>query len=396
MAFSDTIFGDLSSWSTKSLMRAFRYGPRRLQIKVSRVLAGRGDVEWCANYASYPLPGVRRAAARGLGWSRTAAALPLLRERLQLEAVDTVRIAVGGALLRLGEALELIEEEVLNGPATNIWTVYGVKHANRAIAHHEGHTLRQLEQEGANTGANSRDGDKSALSSWLEDALLTGKLDELEAWASLGTPEFIQRVEQSQQAGRRAQHRLLSLRGIHGCPSHSKILRGALESLSDDPGLGFARRRLAATSLGLLGNPDDLATLIAAADREARDFEGRPGSGLGIQFPVRNNLIWAMGEIANPAAAPYLAELLDDIDGTATGGLYLPAMSALTKLGPAALPALQTGEHHSEIRAAHAAWLLGRLTVSTEGSRIINDSRAAVCAAYELGAAARSKRLQSA
>jgi hypothetical protein len=387
MSFADLLLGDLSSWSTTSLMRAFRYGPPGLKIRVSQVVADQGDVQWCVKQASHPVPGVRRAAARGIGWARAVSGLPILRQRLRQEAMDTVRIAVGGALLRLGEDQELVEAGVLNGPATRMWTAYGEKNANRAIAQHEAHMRHQLHQEGLRIEASSRDEDKASFALWLNEKLPAGEVDALEAWAALGIANFIEHVEGKHPAGRRAQHRLLSLRGVHGCPSHRKRLRNALESLSDDPGLGFARRRIAAAALGLLGNPNALPTLIAAADRELRDFEGRPGSGLGVQFPVRNTLIWAIGEIGNPAAGPYLAEFLDDIDGTATGGLYLPAMSALAKLGVGAIPALQHGEQHSELRAVHAAWLLGRLSHSSANIRSLRDSRATVRAAYQHGAA---------
>jgi hypothetical protein len=291
----------------------------------------------------------------------------------------------------LGEPETRIVESVRLGPATKLWTIYGTKNANRAIGLHEGIVLNQLRSEGADADRGSRDNDIAALNAWCMDAVSASSPEELEGWAALGTPAFIERVKANLDGGRgrRTQHQLLSLRGIHGCPSHLRTLRSALESFSDDPGMGFARRRIAATAIGSIGEPDALPILIAAADREARDFEGRPGSGLGIQYPVRNRLIWAMGEIANPGAAAYLVDWLDDVEGTATGGLYLPAMSALAKLGEAALPALNLAAHHSETRATHTAWLLGRLGPSAAKTQSLNDKRPAVRTACELGEASR-------
>jgi len=306
-----------------------------------------------------------------------------------VEAADTVRLAIGGALMRLGQPESSVIAPVVHGPATRLWTIYGEKDANRAIGRHEGLILSQLQSEGAPTEAQSRVEDVEALDRWCRGEAESSGPEELESWATLGIAKFIERVEASRGSGRRVQHQLLALRGIHGCPSHLSTLRSALESFSDDPGMGFARRRIAAAAIGLIGNPDTLPVLITAADREAREFEGRPGSGLGIQYPVRNSLIWGMGEIGNPSAAPYLAELLDDVEGTATGGLYLPAMSALAKFGEEALPALTLAPQHSETRAVHTAWLLGRLGPSAEKSKALNHSRPAIRAACELGEASR-------
>jgi len=73
---------------------------------------------------------------------------------------------------------------------------------------------------------------------------------------------------------------------------------------------------------------------------ERIDHEGRPGAGLGIQFPVRTTIVWALGETQEKRAIPKLIELLSEDSGSALGGLYLSAMDALIKIGPESEKAL--------------------------------------------------------
>jgi HEAT repeat protein len=90
---------------------------------------------------------------------------------------------------------------------------------------------------------------------------------------------------------------------------------------------------------------------------EAIDHEGRPGAGLGIQFPVRTTLIWAVGELQDKRAVSVLLPFLNDDAGSPTGGFYLAAMDALWKLGPTAVPELRraasTGDATVACNARH-------------------------------------------
>ena len=56
-----------------------------------------------------------------------------------------------------------------------------------------------------------------------------------------------------------------------------------------DPGRGFTQRRLAPTALGRLGLRDATPVLLRALENEALDYEGRPGAGMGVQYP---EILW--------------------------------------------------------------------------------------------------------
>jgi hypothetical protein len=116
---------------------------------------------------------------------------------------------------------------------------------------------------------------------------------------------------------------------------------------------------------------------VRALDDEAHDWEGRPGAGLGVQFPVRTNLLWALGEIGDASAIPTLLPYLGDVSGSALGGFFLPAMDALWKIGSPAIPALTAFLARApEVAAANAVGVLGALGVDTRRHR--DDPRGAV------------------
>ncbi len=162
--------------------------------------------------------------------------------------------------------------------------------------------------------------------------------------------------------GRRAQHRALASLGRVGHPDALPALRSALEAMDDDPGHAFAQRRVAARALGEVGLPRAAPWLRNALESERRDHEGRPGAGMGIQFPVRATLLLALGMVQDNAAVPLLIEHLDAMEASPLGGLHLPAMAALVMIGPPAAPALRaaTGAA-SSLRAAHAFAVLHAL-----------------------------------
>jgi len=160
--------------------------------------------------------------------------------------------------------------------------------------------------------------------------------------AALRHPDdFALLVAARDQAGRRGDHALLEALGIHGHPRALFVLRDALHARDVDPARGFTQRRIAADGIGRIGLSAGVSLLRGALKDERSDFEGRPGAGLGIQYPVRANLLWALGELGDPAAIPDLVHHLADATGSAFGGFYLPAMDALWRIGPAARPALE-------------------------------------------------------
>lgn len=165
--------------------------------------------------------------------------------------------------------------------------------------------------------------------------------------------------EQLKTAGRREQHALFTALGTCGDPRALPLLVDALRATDVDPGRGFTQRRLAATAIGRIGLREATPVLLRALKDEALDFEGRPGAGMGIQYPVRTNLLWALGEVADPAAIPTLVSYLGNTSGSAFGGFYLAAMDALTKLGDAAVPAvLAVLRSAPDTEAAHALGVL--------------------------------------
>ncbi len=155
------------------------------------------------------------------------------------------------------------------------------------------------------------------------------------------------------------------------------ILIGALRATDVDPGRGFTQRRLAATAIGRIGLRRATPVLLRALSDEALDFEGRPGAGMGIQYPVRTNLLWALGEIADPAAIPTLIGYLGNTSGSAFGGFYLAAMDALWKFGAHAAPALHEAVRSApDTAAAHALGVL--VALGHDPNPWIKDPRAGV------------------
>jgi hypothetical protein len=107
---------------------------------------------------------------------------------------------------------------------------------------------------------------------------------------------------------------------------------------------------------------------------EALEFEGRPGAGLGIQFPVRSSILAALGECGASRSAPTLSGYLSNTHGSAMGGFYLPAMDALWKIGDptALLPLLSSSE---ELVVANALGVLLMMGEHGQRRRFIDDPR---------------------
>jgi len=109
---------------------------------------------------------------------------------------------------------------------------------------------------------------------------------------------------------------------------------------------------------------------------ERIDHEGRPGAGLGIQFPVRTTIVWALGEIQEKRAIPKLIELLVDDSGSALGGLYLSAMDALIKIGSDSEKALYryAEQNNHSSGALCAVEVLSKIDAQVSLERLSNTS----------------------
>lgn len=173
------------------------------------------------------------------------------------------------------------------------------------------------------------------------DALRAGG-DDLLARARRRDPGDLDALRAARAtAGRRGDHALLVALADHGDPRALADFREALRARDVDPGRGFTQRRLAADGIGALGLRAGVNLVAGALRDEQADFEGRPGAGLGIQYPVRANLLYALGEIGHPSAIALLLPYLDDATSSALGGLDLPAMDSLFRIGTAAIEPLQ-------------------------------------------------------
>jgi HEAT repeat protein len=193
-----------------------------------------------------------------------------------------------------------------------------------------------------------------------EDATSERGRQAIEELAAQGHPDDLALLMQVRtQSGRRTDHVVLIGLGRLGDPRALPTLERDLDRMDIDPGRAFAWRRLIALAMGRMGVRDRAPRLLRALEVEATYYEGRPGAGLGIQFPVRSNLLWGLGELQAPRAARTLVGYLANLHGSALGGFYLPAMGALIKLGAPAVPALtRAAREDGEIAALNAVGAL--------------------------------------
>ena len=166
-------------------------------------------------------------------------------------------------------------------------------------------------------------------------------------------------VLQRSPTGRRTRHVAAEALGMHGDPRALPVLAGTLKAIPD-PGQGFASRRVAGEALGRLGCPEAGPMLARALEQEALEFEGRPGAGLGVQFPVRSVLLVSLGESGASDQGRVLAGYLSNTHGSALGGFYLPAMDALWKLDVSE-PLLMLLRSDEELVVANAIGVLGAM-----------------------------------
>jgi HEAT repeat protein len=383
MRLRDRLLGDPDRLDARGLRRALRHGGSTLRIGAAIGLARLGDVAALADVLEDEVPGVRRASARGLGWTGDPRWRDALVARTAAEPTDTVRAAAAGAALRCGAP----PDDVIAAVRAAAWRTLGTYHGPRRVGPATGHGPSEAEsavwiEVGRATAGPPRARDKivdDGLSALLADPHGPGAAGLLPALAAQAPAELRDRLRSlEERAGRRSEHAYLEALGWLGDPLVRPRLEGALTAMDSDPGRGFKHRRLAAMALGRLGDPAMMPVIEAALTREALEFEGRPGAGLGIQFPVRTVLLWALGEIGAPSACELLASYLDNTHGGATGGLHLPAMAALVKLGRPAIAAVEPLLSGPEVLAANAAGILVALGATAAIARAAADPRPAV------------------
>lgn len=283
-----------------------------------------------------PRASVRRNAAAALGHLGRPRATGALAAAESVERSEEARLQLAVARVRCGADPDAVRDGLSAFERRRLQTCHGPKSVHGAVGVSDllaRHVLT-LGDEGVEPRATLLARRRALVSTEAE-----GKQGHaaLLALASLRHPADHARIaDLLRSAGRRGEHAVLTAFGLAGDPRSVPALRDALYATDVDPGRGFAQRRLAAIALGQVGLGETLPLLLSALENEARDYEGRPGAGMGVQFPVRTNLLWAVGEVGDVAAAPTLATYLGDVHGSAFGGFYLPAMDALVKLGPGA------------------------------------------------------------
>jgi len=365
MSLLDGLLGDPDHLSVAGMERGIRRGSEGFAVRCVRALGERPDAPAALFVALLDRQDValRRAAARALANLGCVEALVPLAAAWPGERTEEGRIALAVARARCGQdpaplaaALDTYDRRVLHtvGGARCPASVHGLAPLSERLWAALGEAPGQVRPRAELLAAR-----RHALASSGTTATAERR-EPLQSLALLGAPEdFVTFQKRFRSAGRRGEHTLFLALGLTGDPRAATVLRDALRATDVDPGRGFAQRRLAATGLGRLGLRQAVGWLTRAIQDEAADFEGRPGAGLGIQYPVRTNLLWALGEIGDPACLPTLLAHLGDTHGSALGGFYLPAMDALYKLGGVAFPALrEAAARGTEVTAAHAVSVL--------------------------------------
>ncbi len=315
-----------------------------------------------------PVPALRRVAAWTLGQGQRVQDLDPIWARARRERVDAVRLALCVACVRLGvqvdDAWGLLDQAARRRMLSS--------RGSRAIAEATGFGPDQMARRWLRVLDPWADGSTDpATVAPLPAALVRERLirrldadsedrDGMLSLAYQQHPGDFERIAaRVRMGGRREAHTTCEALGENGDPRAIDLLVPTLRAMDVDPGHGFAGRRAASVALGRLGLPEVGPILASALQVEAADYEGRPGAGMGIQFPVRAVMISALGEAGCVRQAGVIAGYLGDVSGSAFGGFYLPAMDALWKLDawPELVAALQAGP----TEATHAAAVLQAL-----------------------------------
>ncbi len=338
---------------------------------------------------SHSLPGLRRAAAHGLGYRETPRVLPAILGALENERCDEPKLAMAVAAVRLGlpvsEGWGWLERHAQRRVAT--W--YGEKGLAEALGYGLAETARRWRLALDPLSHGEPDVLCSPQPDLVRQVLrerLNSDPRDLESLEALGAqqhPDDLSFLEQFiERKGGQESHAAVHALGLHGDPRTVRRLSRLLRSLGVDPGHGFQARRAAGLALGRMGDPSVGRVLVRALEDEALEYEGRPGAGLGIQLPVRSTLLYALGESGASDQTSVLVGYLGNTSGSVMGGFYLPAMDALIKLGNSrVLVALVDGP---ELIAANALGVLGALGETTRLNRALHDPRPRVAKAARL------------
>lgn len=318
-------------------------------ILAARRLAELGEGASLGHLLRSPTPGLRAAAADGFPDPG-----PLV-QALKVERCASVAGVLAARSVQRGADLAQVQALLERRVLVHLNTPAGVRTPEATLGLGIGEPEQDLllalgEREAALTG--------------LVDASPGPELwQAMEALSVHRQPQDYARLQAlSTSAGKRGQNSLLLALGRLGDPRALPMLQDNLARMDVDPGRGFAWRRLSALAIGRIGDPSAAPSLRRALEVEALEHEGRPGAGLGIQFPVRAVMLWALGELQDPGSAELLAGYLDHTSGSALGGFHLPAMGALYKLGAAAKPILeQVAAKGTEQARGHARGVLEAL-----------------------------------
>ncbi len=369
---------------------ALRFSPTPIRVRALREIwrAGRtGAVPLVPALLQHPAPGVRRAAALVLGHLGGRAHIDTLLGHAISEPTDEARLALAAAAVRLGLPPAEGWTVVASWARRTIATWYGRRDAAAAVGVGPSERARRwLELLDPLSSAVAPDRVRPRAAAEVRPLLMERLRADPEdrptllALGAQGHPDDLARLlERLKSDGRRATHAVTTALGHHGDPRSLRVLARAMRAMDVDPGFGFTSRRLAGVALGQLGLPGVGAALRRALETEALEFEGRPGAGLGIQFPVRSALLYALGECGDRAAAQVLAGYLGNTHGSALGGFYLPAMDALVKIGvPGPVVPLLGGD---ELVVANALGVLGAMGERARVRPFLTDPRPRVAAA---------------
>lgn len=313
MGVAEWWWGDPDRADEAALRGMLARAPSRLRIAAALALARLGRSE--ARYLADPVPGVRRMTARGLGWA--ARERGAMEDAFVREPTETVKVALGASLLRCGAPESAVLGGLRPAPLPLRPSIPGLPSMRVAVWWELGRIDPGPPPSRDEVLSRGRQRLEEDPRQWLP------------AIASLGPPWLLGLLPRWEAvAGRREDHALLDAIGWLGDPRARPRLITALERMDIDPGRHGAERRIAAQALGRLGDPASVGDLAAAIEREAVEFEGRPGAGLGVQAPVRAVLLWALGELQS--GGEILAEYLGESGGA---GLGAAAMDALRKHG---------------------------------------------------------------
>lgn len=325
----------------EALRRVLRRGSPGFRIRALRAHGTALGAAALVGWLQDPVPGVRRSAAWALAAGRHVDGLDALWAAARVERMDAVRLAMAVAAVRLGADVSRAWGVLDHAARRRMASFYGP----RPVAEAAGAGPGQMARRWFRTLAPQADhhGDPALIEPVDPQRLrerflarLDGTPDDRTALLELAVqqhPDDLDRIlGRKWVSGRRESHVVCEALGEHGDPRSISTLVRVLQAMDVDPGHGFAGRRVSSIALGRIGDPVVGPVLSRALVNEALDHEGRPGAGLGIQFPVRTVMLSALGEAGCTHQATVLASYLANTSGSALGGFYLPAMDALWKL----------------------------------------------------------------